>query len=81
MGFIAQDLEATLPKEFQNLVQTIYNYRGEDSKTVKAIDYTVYTTILHEVVNTQQTKIQLQETKIKSLEDRLSEIELKLSKL
>jgi hypothetical protein len=71
VGFVAQDLQKTLPASFSNLVHETENYKGTD-KTILSIDYSVLTSVLWEVVRSQSTQIQ-------TLSDRLAAIEAKLA--
>ena len=67
VGFVAQDLQAILPPSFQNLVQTVPNYR-DSGKDILAIDYGALNCVLWEVVKGQEAKLQSLEARLAALE-------------
>ncbi len=57
IGFIAQDFEANLPAEFQNIVSPFTHGTGEDKQEMLGLDYGRLTCILWGVVKNQQKQI------------------------
>ena len=57
IGFIAQDFEANLPAEFQNIVNPFTHGTGEDKQEMLGLDYGRLTCILWGVCKKQQQQI------------------------
>jgi hypothetical protein len=67
IGFIAQDIEQSLPEEFANLVGT---RQGKDGQELLTIDYSrIASTILWGVVKLQQAQIADLTSRLEALEE------------